>query len=424
MSQSPAHQRDPLIWTLVVTALFAVLVFIRLTIPTKPFFDEVHYLPAARAMIDMGTAQNMEHPPLAKEILAAGMLLFGDNPFGWRIFPALFGILSLFAMMRAMWFATLSRAASLLAGLYLVSNFMLLVQSRIAMLDIFMISFMMVSLWMCAAAVRQNETARWRLAVAGVALGASFACKWNTIPLAILPGLTFLIARIRQSGWRFLTARRGWPIGGMTVLEAGFWLGILPLAVYSASYWVFLIYSYVPTHPTGLISLHLEMLHLQEEVLKPHPYQSRWWDWVINWRDIWYFYEHYDGAQRGVMMVGNPISTIALLPALGWCGFMGWREKNFAASAIVVLYLFSMGLWVVVPKDPEFFYYYLLSDCFGMAALALATERMWRNGDRVVPYILAMGSVVMLAYYYPILTAARLGGPQAFLSWAWLPSWH
>ena len=32
-----------------------------------------------------------EHPLVGKEILAAGMYLFGDTPRGWRIMPALFG---------------------------------------------------------------------------------------------------------------------------------------------------------------------------------------------------------------------------------------------------------------------------------------------------------------------------------------------
>jgi hypothetical protein len=121
-------------------------------------------LPAARAILALSHPLNPEHPPLGKEILALGIALFGDRPLGWRIMPALFGTLGLFAAMRAMWFASASRFATIACGVLLVTAFPLFVQSRIAMLDIFMASFALVALWMCAGAVREPETARWRLA--------------------------------------------------------------------------------------------------------------------------------------------------------------------------------------------------------------------------------------------------------------------
>jgi dolichyl-phosphate-mannose--protein O-mannosyl transferase len=34
------------------------------------------------------------------------------------------------------------------------------------------------------------------------------------------------------------------------------------------------------------------------------------------------------------------------------------------------------------------------------------------------------GTAGLFAFYYPILTAAPLSGDQAFLRWAWLPSWR
>ena len=49
MSQAPEHPRDPLAWHALIALAFLGLVLVRLTIPSKPFFDEVHYLPAAFA---------------------------------------------------------------------------------------------------------------------------------------------------------------------------------------------------------------------------------------------------------------------------------------------------------------------------------------------------------------------------------------
>src|SRR6187399_410389 len=182
----PQHAKDPIGWTLAVTLVFFAMCMVRLTIPTKPFFDEIHYLPAARAILALSRPLNPEHPPLGKEILALGIALFGDGPLGWRIMPALFGTLGLFAAMRAVWFANGKRFATIVSGVLLVTAFPLFVQSRIAMLDIFMASFALVALWMCAGAVREPETARWRFAIAGVAFGCAMASKWNTVPVVVL----------------------------------------------------------------------------------------------------------------------------------------------------------------------------------------------------------------------------------------------
>jgi dolichyl-phosphate-mannose-protein mannosyltransferase len=429
MIWAPAHSRDPWKWNIALVLAFLGLACVRIGVPTTPFFDEIHYVPAARSFLDLARATNLEHPPLAKLIMAGGMAMFGDNPLGWRMMSLLFGTLALLAAMRAMWFASQTRAASLLTGVFAATNFLLFVHARIAMLDVFMAGFVMLALWMCAGAVRQNETARWRLAVAGASMGAAMACKWGAIPLAVLPGLAFLIARLWNGGvWsgrtRFLTTARGWPIGGMSLAEAGVWLGVLPLAVYALAFAPYLLFAELPGGPTGLIDLHRQMLEMQTQVPKPHPYQSVWWQWVINQRVIWYLYEVIDGAQRGVMLIGNPLTMLAGLPALVWCLWAWLRDRRRDCAAVVIFYAASLCMWVIVPKAVQFYFHYFLPGMFLSAALALATERLWRRGERLVPVVLVGGAVALFAYWFPILTAAPLAGDQAFLRWAWFVSWR
>jgi dolichyl-phosphate-mannose--protein O-mannosyl transferase len=448
MSLPPDRPRDPIGWTVALAFAFLVLAAVRLAVPSTPYFDEVHYLPAARELLAFSEPRNMEHPPLGKQILALGMVLFGDRPLGWRIMPLLFGLLALVGAMRAMWFASGSAGSSLLTGFFLATGFPLIVHARIAMLDIFMLGFLMLGLWMCAAAMREPETARRRLPLAGVALGAAMACKWNAVPLVALPGLAFLAIRLVSTRTRFLWSARGAPVPGITLAEAFVWLGLLPLAVYAASYWPFpLLASPEPSFAgrsflAGLVELHGRMLDLQTQLKTPHPYQSTWPEWVINWRAIWYLYEPVDGAQRGVLLIGNPLSVLAGLPALVWCAFAGAaglagvsRSSTAAiaagaagrrhdALAVALLYAASLGTWIIAPKPVQFYYHYLLPSCFLLAALALATERLWRRGWRTLPIALVISTAGLFAYFYPILSAAPLGDEQAFLRWAWLESWR
>jgi dolichyl-phosphate-mannose--protein O-mannosyl transferase len=420
----PSHQIDPRGWTALLTVVFLALVLVRLTIPSKPFFDEIHYLPAARAVLALSHPMNTEHPPLAKQLLALGMALFGDRPLGWRIMPALFGTLAFFAAMRGMWFASLSRFATIAFGVLLATAFPLFIHARIAMLDVFMVAFALVGLWLCAAAVREQETARLRLAIAGVAFGCAMACKWNAIPVAVLPGLAFLAIRVRSARWRFLTADRGAPIGGLTLPEAALWLGLLPVAVYMLSYWPFPFYRHGALSAGDLIGQQSRMLTLQEQVVKPHTYQSVWWQWVLDWRAIWYLYEPIDGAQRGVLLIGNPLTMLLGLPALAWCAWAGIARCRWEALAIAALYAASLGLWIVAAKPVQFYYHYMLPSCFLVAALALALDELWQRRRRKLVLTVLAGACALFVYFWPILTAARLDGPRAFMHWTWLKSWQ
>ena len=78
-----------------------LLLMIGLTTPDKITFDEVHYVPAAKQMLEPGTPTpllNPMHPPLAKQFMAWSIRAFGDVPLGWRYPSVLFGALAIVAM--------------------------------------------------------------------------------------------------------------------------------------------------------------------------------------------------------------------------------------------------------------------------------------------------------------------------------------
>lgn len=424
MSEAPARSNDPIGWTVALTAAFLALCLVRLTIPSTPYFDEVHYLPAARALLELSHLANPEHPPLGKELIALGIALFDDRPLGWRIASVLFVTLGFFAAMRAIWFASLSRFATVAFGILLATSFLLFVHARIAMLDGIMAGFALLASWMCAGAFREHENARRRFALAGVAIGCALATKWNVALLAALPGAAFLAIRARAAGRQFLTTTRGLPVGGMSLVEAAVWLGVLPLVVYALSFAPYAFLERNPVMPAGLLELNQRMLALQQQVVTPHTYQSVWYEWLLNWRAIWYLYEPIDGAQRGVMVIGNPLTMLLGLPAFAWCAWLGFAKKRPDAGAVAVLFALSLLLWIVAPKPVQFYYHYLLPSCFLMAALALALDELWRRGWRWLPLLVLAASCALFAFFWPILSAAPLHEPDAFLRWTWLDSWR
>lgn len=422
----PATDRstDPKLAVLALCWLFLAICLWHIQIPSKPYFDEVHYLPAARALLDGTEWLNAEHPPLGKIILAAGIGIFGDNPFGWRIFPALFATIALYGFSRALWEASLSRFATLSYTWLLGTGFFLIVHGRIAMLDIFMIAFVALALWQCARAVRAPEEGRKRLILAGLALGAALAVKWNAIPLAPLPGLAFLAARITAGRRRLLLSRRGAPVPGVSLLEAALWLGVLPLAVYAFSFAPSLLVDKTPFGDRSIIGIQQMMVEMQESVKKPHVYQSTWQQWILNLRAIWYLYEDVDGAYRGVLLVGNPFTMLAGLPALIWCAWAGVARRRHDALAVALLFAASFGFWIVAEKPIQFYYHYFLPSCFLLAALALALDELRQRGFAWIAWAALAISGAMFAFFFPVLTAMKLKASGSFVTWTWLDSWR
>lgn len=428
MHPAKETSRDPLGWCLALTAAFWLLMMVRLTIPSTPYFDEVHYLPAAREYWQLGKFVNREHPLLGKELIALGMQIFGDRPLGWRIFGSLAGALTLFAGMRALWFATRSRFATLAYGLLLASGFYIFVNARIAMLDVFMVAFTALAYWQLAAAVGEPEKGRLRLALAGAALGLALASKWNAAPLALLPGVAFFVLRLRAGRRRLLLSRRGAPVPGVSLLEAGVWLGVLPLAVYTLTYipvWFFAEGAIgMPGGSANFLKLHTDAIALQESVVKTHPYMSRWTQWVLNSRSIWYLYEPIDGAQRGIVLIGNPVTMLLGVVAMAWAAHQAIVRRSGAAMAVTILYAVTLGFWIASDKPVQFLYHYFLPSMALLAALALALDALWQSGRRWHALLPLAAGIAMFAHFYPILSAAPLSGPQAFNYWMWLDRWR
>ncbi|WP_067734887.1 glycosyl transferase [Novosphingobium naphthalenivorans] len=427
MPLSPRKARDPIGWCLGITALFLMLALWRVEIPSAYYFDEVHYVPAALKLLDLIPA-NREHPMFGKEVIAACIHFLGDRPLAWRLGPVLFGTLGLFGFSRLIWHLSRRRAATVAATALLATNCMWFIQSRIAMLDMMEAGMCMAGLWQFAAALRARSTgiARMHLVLSGIALGLSLGAKWSSAPALMMPGLAFLILRIRERGI-FLIGRKGaGPIKGISLAEATLWLGLFPLAVYWLTFLPAMFYADRPVNPLDFIGHHKYMIKLQDSVRKPHPYQSLWYQWVVNWRVIWYLFKDIDGAQRGIVMIGNPFSMLAGLAALLWGLWAMLFRHRYDALALIVLYAVCLAMWALNGKPVQFYYHYLLSGAFLMGLMGLWLDALWQRRDRW--RMVATGSMVlsllMFAVFYPIISGAPLPYKDAYNLWMWLPTWR
>ena len=88
-------------WLFLILAFSASVRFVNLSRPKELVFDEIYYVDGARDFlkygveIEKGASEFIVHPPVGKWVIASGIKLFGDNPFGWRFATALLGTVSI-----------------------------------------------------------------------------------------------------------------------------------------------------------------------------------------------------------------------------------------------------------------------------------------------------------------------------------------
>ena len=172
---------------LVVILVGSVLLrLVWLTLPQGSLiFDEAYYVNAARAILGwqipadaayhgapVGLDPNSEHPPLGKVLIAASMLVFGDNGLGWRIPSVVAGTVALIAVYLIVRTTGRSRWLGVLAVFILSLDNLTLIHGRIGVLDMMAVAAILVGAWLGLSR---------RPALAGVAFAIGCLIKLTAI---------------------------------------------------------------------------------------------------------------------------------------------------------------------------------------------------------------------------------------------------
>jgi dolichyl-phosphate-mannose--protein O-mannosyl transferase len=180
------------------------------TFDEEPFVKNAHSYP-------LSIADNNDHPPFGKMLIAVGMLIFGYNSLGWRFIPLLFGLQTICL---AYWLGRAlfnDKRAGLMAAAFVAADGFFISYSRSGLLDGMMISFM---LWGMVAALGART---WKgVLAAGILIGFSTSVKWSGAMTAIPATVAILMFR-RVSIFSIL-----W-LGVVPIVHTLIWMGALRL---------------------------------------------------------------------------------------------------------------------------------------------------------------------------------------------------
>lgn len=418
----------------VLFALALAFLTIRLHVPEQYVFDEVYHAYTAGQYAAgnhdayvwytksprEGVAYMWNHPPAGLLFMSAGILVWGDNAFGWRFGSAVFGAAGIVLTYLLALSLTRRRSVAIVAAALLLVDGLYVVESRIGMLDIYGTVFMLGALFALHAYLTSPpDRVRGPLLRLGLLLGLAIGTKWNAGYPSLIIGIValargFNLWRRAPHPWRdpAVRAHLVWvPLG----------LVVLPALVYVTVYIPF----FLAGHGFGeLVELQRQIFRYHTQLKATHAYQSPWWQWPLTIRPVWYYVAHRAGTVTNIYANGNTVLYWAFIPAVCWVA-SGWWKRRDPATIVLLIGFFGQWLpWALVPRI-AFIYHFLPAATFGCLAIACVLVELFGKGvkGRAVATAYAVLVIGFFAYFYPIYTAIPITR-GAFENRMWFSSWR
>jgi dolichyl-phosphate-mannose--protein O-mannosyl transferase len=401
-------------------ALAAVAAAFRLPLLAEPgrlIQDEGYSVPTAFQLLNGQPVTELTHPPTSRLLHAAGILLVGPGPVGWRLPSALAGVLlaPLYYLLARR--VLRSDRAGLIAVALLLCDGLYLMFSRLATTNIFAVLFQVGAAGCLLAALPEPELPPRPMLAAGAFLGLALSTRWTSLPVAAFLFLTLLVVRRER-----LLRRR-------ELLLVVLSLGILPLLVYVTSYapWMAQGHSVLE-----VAQLQVKMWRRMASYGGDHPYTSPWYTWPWLYRPPLFHYEQAGaGPLRIILAIGNPAIWWLALPATLAALAFGVRNRDPRALFGAVGFCFTYLTWGIASRGLQYSHYFFESVPFACLSLAFFLDRAWegRLGGLCKAYVVL--AALLFVHFLPVLVAlpipnawfhARLIG--GVYPWRWFPSWY
>lgn len=393
--------------------------FIFLSYPAEVVFDEVHFGKFVSAYFTHEYYFDI-HPPLGKLLIAVFSFLFGfqgnfdfanigeiynsDGLFVLRFLPAFFSALFVVLIYYLVLAFSLSKKAAFLAGFFVLFDNAILGQSKFILVDIFLLFFGFAGIlfFFLAKRASSSKTQLALFVISALFTGLSFSVKWT--------GLSFLGIIMTILFFDFLNTfnyRR-------YLLRLSLFIAI-PFLVYAL---IFAIHfnllknsgpgsafmtpafqktlagnnienSIKPLSFTGkFLELNEAMYKYNASITASHPYSSRWHQWPLGQKPIWYWQKISEHTKANIYLVANPVVWwLVLFSVVAGIILIFFRKFRKKISPLIYLllfgYFFNLLPFMFVSRV-TFLYHYLASLIFGILIFALLVDKFFFKKEKQI----------------------------------------
>lgn len=421
------------------------------------YFDEIYHARTAWEHLHGIWPYEISHPPLGKEILSLGILLFGMTPFGWRFSGTVVGVLMLPAMYRFLKRLFGTGRVPVLGTVLLASGFMHYVQTRIATVDSYAVFFILLMYDEMYAWLTERKTRD--LALCGVLFGLGAACKWTCLYAGAGLGVLWLghwVLRAQETVFRAHpdetaddaeipeapdplprhAAQQGSETAGFVfrafLKNAAFcvvFFVLVPGLIYYLSYLPYGLSQHAPLFSRDYTKLVLDnqafMFSYHANIKAEHPYSSRWYQWVLDIRPILYYLEYFpDGTRVSFGAFVNPMICWGGLLSLLVLAYTAVFRRDRTAAFLLVAYGSGLVPWMFISRL-TFAYHYFASALFLVPALCYVFALFEQSPRRIrwYPTGFTLFAVLLFGWFFPALNGITVPNELATKLLGWLPSW-
>ncbi len=398
----------------------------------QAYFDEIYHVRNAWEIANRQYMYASVHPLLGTNIIALSIHLFGMHPFAWRLPGAIASVLMLPVLYGILKHLLKRDYLSLIGPFLLAADFMHITTARIATLEPFSILFILCSFYWMLKYCRSNfyTLPMWKgilyLFLSGIFMGLSIATKWTgcyaAIGLAIMLFTNWIQCFLEYKKDKE-THQQFFKILLTTMLSCILFFIIIPIVIYCISYIPDKIFRNEPWTIANVWKQAQQMYHYHVNLNATHPYQSTWFQWILDLRPMWYYVGTKGNVFHTISCFSNPLLTWIGLPAILFTTYRALCKKDIVGWYIVVGYFSGLLPWIIYVQRIVFAYHFYPTSLFTIIAIVYCINLLNnRKMSIVVPAYLA-AYLALFILFLPVITG--FGTSQQFARFlAWLPGWY
>jgi dolichyl-phosphate-mannose--protein O-mannosyl transferase len=407
-----------LYWVLLIIILAFALRFLWLGLVPQIYFDEVNYLYDALKYqkgllsLERESISVPKHPLLSIIFMQYGIILFGFNYLGWRIFSVIFGVLSIVAFYYLVK-QLFSNRAAIIASFLLSIDFLHLVLSRIAMIEIYLFGFLMWGFCFLARSLKHEKSEG--LLLAGTFFGLAMATKWVAL-LAIISGFLIHLAISKDP---------------KKISRGLIRLVLFPLLLFVVVTLILNLSSGM--NPLSWFQFEVRNFEYHQMFSYRHLFNASAWSWPLLLRSTPLF-----GSRMGenltsfIIAFGNPAVYWLIIPVILYLIYELLKKRNHSLLFILIGFFGAylpyliyeyLGKIYQAPTRGLFFYYFLPAVPFYLSGLAYLLDNMLNNRKRKYFAIIYLILVAALFLYFSPLLYGFPVTPEYLKSLIWIKGW-
>ena len=392
-------------------------------IPNEPtyfdegFFDEVYHPRNAEEIVKGQYMYPSVHPLFGTTIIAFFIKLFGLSPFAWRIGGAIFGIMMVPLIYLICKKLFNNEYLSNVGAILFCCDFMHITTSRIGTLEPFSVFFiLLMSYFMILYCYENNFKKELKyLAFCGVAMGFGWSSKWTVIYSSIGLAIIFFKSLFTKNKNKFIK----------TILWCILWFIVIPSVIYYFSFFMTKIYRTNHFTISNIINHNINMYNYHKNLKATHPFQSVWYEWLLNLKPIWYYSKTLnDNSRLTISCFSNPVISYAGIISLICTFYLSFRYKIRSGFIISISFLSAILPWVFIDRCLFSYHFYPSTPFLILSIIFCLNHLMSKYNIKKLINIFVFVCIFVFIMFLPVICGFKTTSFYYNNFLTWFSTWY